>query len=100
MRQIHFIMNKFMAKSKKNKICDKVKCYFNFSIAEYEMLMCAVESGENICELISEYFSLDVLSPFSTFLQQRASKLPTMTKFMKECYTEASAKMLEMLKES
>lgn len=95
-----FYYEKIYGEIEKNKICDKVKCYFNFSIAEYEMLMCAVESGENICELLSEYFSLDVLSPFSTFLQQRASKLPTMTKFMKECYTEASAKMLEMLKES
>ena len=78
------------------KKCEQVHYYFNFSIEEYEMLLFLIEKGTDIFPILREYFTGNVLEPFSNYLR---SKVPgiDMTTFMKRTYTEATEKMKTIL---
>lgn len=93
-----FYYEKIFEEIERKKTCTKVVGYFNFSIADYEMLMCAAEDGADVFELLKEYFSLKELSPFGNYLREKMPKLSTMTDFMKHWYNEACSKMISMLK--
>lgn len=93
-----FYYEKIFKEIESKKTCTKVVGYFNFSIADYEMLMCAAEDGADVFELLKEYFSLKELPPFGNYLREKMPKLSTMTDFMKHWYNEACSKMMSMLK--
>lgn len=93
-----FYYEKIFEEIERKKTCTKVVGYFNFSIADYEMLMCAAEDGADVFELLKEYFSLKELPPFGNYLRKKMPKLSTMTDFMKHWYNEACSKMMSMLK--
>mgnify|MGYP000009255282 CR=1 FL=1 len=93
-----FYYEKIFKEIESKKTCTKVVGYFNFSIADYEMLMCAAEDGADVFELLKEYFSLKELPPFGNYLTEKMPKLSTMTDFMKHWYNEACSKMMSMLK--
>mgnify|MGYP004514329895 CR=1 FL=1 len=79
-----------------NKKCGLVRYYFNFSIEEYEMLLYLIECGEDIFSILREYFSEDILSPFSNYARERVSEIG-MTKFMEKNYKAATDKMKSIL---
>lgn len=93
-----FYYEKIFEEIERKKTCTKVVGYFNFSIADYEMLMCAAEDGADVFELLKEYFSLKELPPFGNYLRKKMPELSTMTGFMKHWYNEACSKMMSMLK--
>ena len=93
-----FYYEKIFKEIESKKTCTKVVGYFNFSIADYEMLMCAAEDGADVFELLKEYFSQKELPPFGNYLREKMPKLSTMTDFMKHWYNEACSKMMSMLK--
>ena len=93
-----FYYEKIFEEIERKKTCTKVVGCFNFSIADYEMLMCAAEDGADVFELLKEYFSLKELPPFGNYLRKKMPKLSTMTDFMKHWYNEACSKMMSMLK--
>lgn len=79
-----------------NKKCGLVRYYFNFSIEEYEMLLYLIECGEDIFSILREYFSRDILSPFSNYVRERVPEIG-MTKFMGKNYKAATDKMKSIL---
>lgn len=66
-----FYYEKIFEEIERKKTCTKVVGYFNFSIADYEMLMCAAEDGADVFELLKEYFSLKELPPFGNYLRKK-----------------------------
>lgn len=78
------------------KQCQKTKYYFNFSVTEYEMLMCLLERGINIFDLLHEYFTNSTLKPFSTFITDKHPEALTPA-FVSEIWKNALTKMKEIL---
>lgn len=75
-----------------NKQCELVHYYFNFSIEEYEILLFLIESGKDCFQILRNYFSENVLSPFITYVNKIIPKIGK-TKFMEKNYNDAIAKM-------
>ena len=75
-----------------NKKCDKVRCFFNFSVEEYEMLLCLVESGEDIFPFLKEYFENNLLLPFGNYILDRYPGTGR-TKFMEGIFKQATNEM-------
>ncbi|MCH5191588.1 MAG: hypothetical protein J1F23_05425 [Oscillospiraceae bacterium] len=88
--------NEIHTNIEKEKVCEKTKYYFNFSIEEYEMLMYLLEQGNDIFALLSDYYDNERLKPFSNYLQENYSKIG-MTSFMENLYQEATDKMKDMI---
>lgn len=70
------------------KKSDVLKAFFNLSIEELEMLLFFVEDGQDIFELLSDYYANESLMPFSNYLKRKSNKVISMTSFMKEIYNE------------
>ena len=79
-----------------NKQSGLVKYYFNLNIEEYEMLMYLVENKKDVFELLRNYFDNPILKPFSNYLRECYPEI-VMTKFMSDCYNEASREMRKLL---
>lgn len=79
--QIHEVINN-------KKICKKTRFYFNFSIEEYEMLMYLLEQGEDIFNLLRNYYTEKKLQPFCNYIEGRFDKI-NRTTFMEKWYNEA-----------
>lgn len=88
--------NEIHTNIEKEKVCEKTKYYFNFSIEEYEMLMYLLEQNCDIFGLLSDYYDNERLRPFSNYLQEKYGEIG-MTTFMEKVYQEAGGKMKEML---
>lgn len=73
-----------------------VKYYFNLNIEEYEMLMYLVENKKDVFELLRNYFDNSTLKPFSNYLRECYPEI-VMTRFMSDCYNEASREMRKLL---
>ncbi len=84
----------------KRKKCDLVKYYFNFSIEEYERLLCLAEEGVDIFSLLREYFLTETLKPFGNFLSEKGYSNAIRTEFMTELYKEATDVMRAMYDEN
>ena len=91
-----FIHNKEISEKKK---CTLVRYYFNLSIEEYEMLLYLIEQDIDIFEILREYFTNRVLSPFSNYVREKVGSV-NMTRFMEENYKAATNKMESMLSKS
>lgn len=79
-----------------NKQSELVKYYFNLNIEEYEMLMYLVENKKDVFELLKNYFINPILKPFSNYLRECYPEV-VMTRFMSDCYSEASSAMKNLL---
>lgn len=79
----------------RNKKCELVKYFFNFSIEEYEMLISLVEKNINIITVLREYFNEKNLYPFNTYIKEKFGNIK-MTEFMKKNYDAASNKIKSM----
>lgn len=75
-----------------NKKCDKVRYFFNFSVEEYEMLLCLVESGEDIFPFLKEYFENNLLLPFGNYILDRYPGTGR-TRFMEGIFKQATNEM-------
>ena len=82
-----------------NKKCDKVRYFFNFSIEEYEMLLCLVESEEDIFPLLKEYFNNNLLLPFGNYILDRYPETRR-TRFMEGIFKQATNKMKDFIFEA
>lgn len=80
----------------RNKKCDNVSYFFNFSIEEYEMLLCLVESGEDIFSFLKEYFENDLLLPFGNYILDRYPGTAR-TRFMEGIFKQATNEMKDFL---
>jgi hypothetical protein len=78
------------------KKCDKVICYFNLNIEEYEMLVYLLEQRQDIFTLLEDYYKNNKLKPFSNYLHDSYSHIG-MTAYMDSIYKEASEMMKDML---
>lgn len=78
------------------KICDKTKYYFNFSIEEYEILMYLLENGIDIFSVLESYYHKKTLSPFITYVEDRFAKLD-LPSFTNEQYRAFSENMKRFL---
>lgn len=78
------------------KICDKTKYYFNFSIEEYEILMYLLENGIDIFSVLESYYHKKTLSPFITYVEDRFAKLD-LPSFTNEQYRVFSESMKQFL---
>lgn len=72
---------------KKRKKSQKTKCFFNFNIEEYEMLMYLLEQKCNIFALLNDYYENTQLKPFSTYLQEKYPEVGRTT-FMEKLFKE------------
>ena len=88
--------NEIHTNVEKEKVCEKTKYYFNFSIEEYEMLMYLLEHGNDIFTLLSDYYDNERLKPFSNYLQENYGEIG-MTTFMDKIYQEAVGRMKDLL---
>lgn len=88
--------NEIHTNIEKEKVCEKTKYYFNFSIEEYEMLMYLLEQGNDIFALLSDYYDNERLKPFSNYLQENYSEIGR-TIFMEKLYQEAAGRMKDLL---
>ena len=79
-----------------NKQSGLVKYYFNLNIEEYEMLMYLIENKKDVFELLRNYFGNPMLKPFSNYLKECYPEV-VMTRFMSDCYSEASGAMKKLL---
>ena len=79
-----------------NKQSGLVKYYFNLNIEEYEMLMYLIENKKDVFELLRNYFGNTMLKPFSNYLKECYPEV-VMTRFMSDCYNEASRIMKKLL---
>lgn len=78
------------------KKCSIVHYYFNFSIEEYEMLLYLIEQGIDCFSLLREYFTTEILSPFSSYITEKFPDIH-MTQFMERNYKAATEKMKQIL---
>lgn len=88
--------NEIHTSIEKEKVCERTKYYFNFSIEEYEMLMYLLEQGNDIFALLSDYYDNERLKPFSNYLQENYDEIG-MTTFMENLYQEAAGRMKDVL---
>lgn len=93
---VPYYYNEIHTNIEKEKVCEKTKYYFNFSIEEYEMLMYLLEQGHDIFSLLSDYYDNERLKPFSNYLQENYSEIGR-TIFMEKLYQEAAGRMKDLL---
>lgn len=79
-----------------NKHASQTECFFNLNIEEYEMLIGLMERGEDIFNILSEYYSNPCLKPFGAFMQDEYGDIG-MTAFMKKYYADASNNMANLI---
>lgn len=80
----------------KEKKCDKIKYYFNFSIEEYEMILWLLENGKDVFTELKEYFEGEQLQPFSNVLHDKYPCI-NMTTFMDHYFNAAADHMKRLL---
>ncbi len=88
--------NKIHQEIRKRQKCKYVKCYFNFSIEEYEILLYLIEQNIDIMSVLNRYFTNPRLEPFSNYAHSIFDNIG-MTEFMKTNYDAAAKEMKEML---
>ena len=76
-----------------NKKSDVLKAFFNFSIEELEMLLFIIEDGQDVFDILNDYYMNESLMPFSNFLKRRSEKEISMTSFMESIYNEMANEM-------
>lgn len=75
------------------KLNDNLKGYYNISIEELEMLLFLLEMGEDIFQILEEYFREESLMPFSNYMRKYRTYDIKMTSFMSKYYDEFVKKM-------
>ena len=70
------------------------KYVFNFNVEEYERLMYYLENNTDVISLLKEYYEMEELLPFTSYLSKKyIDATDAKTEFMENIYTELTEKI-------